>query len=68
MADIMITVEALDNNSWKIVEIFSGDEEEILPQAELLKNKWLFQGWPENEIRISKSKFKTFDRKFKDEN
>ena len=68
MSKMIATVEALDDGYWKTIELFSGEEEEISEKAKELMDLWLSKGWPKDEIRISKSKFRTFDKRWHDEN
>lgn len=68
MAEIVLVVEVIDDKDlWRGVETFAGEEEDIRPQAEETARKFIEMGWPENEVRITKSNFRQFNRKWREE-
>lgn len=70
MAQVVVTVEAYDEESetWKLVgKPHYGEEEDVMQDAEALRDRWVDQGWSTRDIRIVKSPFKVFNKKVKDD-
>lgn len=70
MAESILVVEAWDevNEVWKPVgKPFYGEEEDTKSEAEALKKEWTDSGWPEKDIRISKSVFREFNKRYRED-
>jgi hypothetical protein len=69
MAEITIAVEGfLDGlQEWKLIKNMVGEEDEVTEAAEAIKAEWISEGWQEKDIRIVKSRFGTFNKKYREE-
>lgn len=69
MAEAIVAVEAYHDElkEWKLIKNMIGEEDEMKQKAEAIKAEWLASGWPEKDIRISKTKFREFNKKYRED-
>lgn len=73
--EVVVTLEGLgivgkrpsgeDIEEWKLIKSWTGEEEEVKPQAEDLKHEWMSKGMPERDLRITVRAFASPKLKWK---
>lgn len=69
MAKSVVVVEAYHDEQqlWKLIKSISGEDDEIMDEANDIKNQWLEAGWPKDQIRVVKSDFRQLKRKMRED-